>query len=1033
MAERVNKLIFEAEVRAGSGDLSATVTKVDQLSAAVGQAKKGTLELVEAEKKLEQASNQAGVAVTTETKKVSEFTAGVNGAKKAVDGIAQANGLKDSFKVTNLDQFNVKLKEFQKNVIALAVSGDKLHQIPVEIEKMVQAIEGLNDEDAAFALEEMGKEATRLQKLLDNPTRRLRELKRLINTTDDPELLKQLQLEAGKLNDELGDTNELVRALSSDTFIADTAVETVETAVGAFSALQGVIALTSDGNEELARAAARAQGALALLQGTQQVLNQFKKEDNVITRLQIVGQRAYAAVVGQSTGAMKGFRLALAATGIGLLIVGIAALVANFDKLKSVLGLGVNPETEKYIKNSERALEVTRRQSEALDDNLKIYRAVADGIKLANKDITQGELERLESEKDFIAQEQELRAKELSELETNVKLQKQKFDELAQARAKSIALEAAARSNPISAIGAAFSSSVGASQEEVEEQRKLLDERIARQRELQAATVTGNNTLVELEKQKNDLIREQNKKAGDDRLKVLGEEERFALAMAGIQKKSTEDLLNIQLDFAKKRLAIQQTIPGFDKTAIQQTKNGITELTEQLGQLVDGSIRDLSDKYNALRNKIVEGLKLGTPEFDAAVKELQIAKQELDAANAVLDPEPIEQFAEGSLKAMRKQVDELSSFLEGLAEGSNAFAAVSAALEEARKALKELEDRIGEDAEQRQRDQNEAIRSEQERHEIAMRQINGNSQEAILEAQRRYAVQRLNEIKANNEATEAEILAAENAILEIDAEIANQRKENRKKEFLAAVENTQLIVNAAAQAAATFINIEKAKNDQLIQLQEERVKQAEAIADRGNVALLEAEQRRLDDLNRKRERFVRQQQRLAQIELVANSMIAIAKAAAQGGAAAPFTIAATLIALAAGLAQARASASAQSFRKGGVSKGGFTGYGPPDGQSMAQGPRPYVYHNQEHITPHEVLKIGNNKDWLERIRLNKIDIGKMMTENKSSSPIIINDYTELIDAVKNIPGAVVNFDKNGMIEAYYQSEKKRKRIKSKTG
>ena len=42
-------------------------------------------------------------------------------------------------------------------------------------------------------------------------------------------------------------------------------------------------------------------------------------------------------VIGTSTGAMKAFRIALAATGIGLIVIGLGLLIANFDKVKKVV------------------------------------------------------------------------------------------------------------------------------------------------------------------------------------------------------------------------------------------------------------------------------------------------------------------------------------------------------------------------------------------------------------------------------------------------------------------------------------------------------------------------------------------------------------------------------------------------------------------------------------------------------------------------------------------------------------------------
>jgi hypothetical protein len=50
-----------------------------------------------------------------------------------------------------------------------------------------------------------------------------------------------------------------------------------------------------------------------------------------------MGQAFYTTVVGTSTGAMKLFRIALASTGIGAIVVGIGLLIANFDKVKKVV------------------------------------------------------------------------------------------------------------------------------------------------------------------------------------------------------------------------------------------------------------------------------------------------------------------------------------------------------------------------------------------------------------------------------------------------------------------------------------------------------------------------------------------------------------------------------------------------------------------------------------------------------------------------------------------------------------------------
>jgi membrane protein involved in colicin uptake len=60
-----------------------------------------------------------------------------------------------------------------------------------------------------------------------------------------------------------------------------------------------------------------------------EALGLFSKESKLATAL----QSAYSFVVGTSTGAMKLFKLALAGTGIGLIILALVSLVLNFGKI----------------------------------------------------------------------------------------------------------------------------------------------------------------------------------------------------------------------------------------------------------------------------------------------------------------------------------------------------------------------------------------------------------------------------------------------------------------------------------------------------------------------------------------------------------------------------------------------------------------------------------------------------------------------------------------------------------------------------
>ncbi len=990
MAEKTSKIILETEYRT-TGDVSGSVSKLDQLGKEAVAAQSDIIKLVEAEKKLEQAANVAGTAVQTESKKVSEFSKTVKGAGDAMNNIGQANKLKDAFKVTGLDQFNVKLKEFQKNVIAAGLSGKSLDS---EVDKLVDSLGNLSKEDADQALKALGDEAKRLEKLIATPTSRLRELKRLMSTSDDPELLKQLQIEAAKLQDELQDTNDLVRALASDSFATDTLVQGVETATGVFAAFQGVVGLSSDNQEAFAEASAKAQSALALLQGVQTVINNLKKEDNIITRGQIIAQRAYAVVVGQSTGAMKGFRIALAATGIGLLVIGIAALVQNWDRLRDAI-TGTNAQSRLNNEITKTAIENYAKEAGSIE--------VAKS-RLQDSNTTQAERVRIveELQQQYPSYLGNLNAETASYEEIEAALNKVNAALLVKAK-----------------IDAAQDLLTDKIKEKLRITQLDLAEGLSFADQIEAGIVSTFKGVG----------------AGIDNASQSVKEN------IGSIDGDIERLLNTIVGFNQELT----TLGGDPNQGESKAAKNVQKSVKEVEKVLDGSVEALQVKVQLFRDRLLKGTVIGTSEFNAALDLYKKAVSDYNAANELIDPKPIENIVAGSLNALRKQVTDLRAILDSIPAYSAEAQAAADAVAEAEKALSDAEKSLSRDKIAEVKSNLLEILSEEERHQLKMADIDEKGEKERLEIMLFYAQKRLAVLEKDKTTSEETLLNAQNVVKELQAEISKAGDDtDAPTKFQKFTEdyadNIQLLVNTTINALQTFVGIAKAANDQLISLQEKRVDEALKIADRGNVALLVLEQERLDELNRKRAVFVKRQQQLAAIQLVSESLIAIAKAAAQGGAAAPFTIAATLIALAAGLAQARATAQAASFKKGGVydSRGGFTGYGPTSGQSLKLGAKDYDYHYQEHIMPAPVTMLGKNKDWLERIRVNKIDIGKMMAEKNA----VINlnaqsSNTEIVEVLrdlnKRIVGTKIYFDPNGVITTVEQSARQKRKIKSRIG
>jgi hypothetical protein len=190
-------------------------------------------------------------------------------------------------------------------------------------------------DDQAKAFEQVNKKATPL-------TRVLRGLKNELNQLEEEgkagtAQFRQLTLEAARLEDQIGDTRARVANLSKDTFKFDAAVQATQGLAAGFEIAQGAAALFGSESEELNEVIAKTTAVMAIANGVQQVAQLLLDESALKTLIVTRAQAAYSVVVGTSTGALKAFRIALAATGVGLLVVAIGALIANFDKLKAAI------------------------------------------------------------------------------------------------------------------------------------------------------------------------------------------------------------------------------------------------------------------------------------------------------------------------------------------------------------------------------------------------------------------------------------------------------------------------------------------------------------------------------------------------------------------------------------------------------------------------------------------------------------------------------------------------------------------------
>ena len=163
---------------------------------------------------------------------------------------------------------------------------------------------------------------------------------------------------AGQLKDAIGDAKSLTDAFNPDAKFSALSGSLSGVASG-FSAVEGSLALAGVQSENLQETMVRLQAAMALSQGLQglgESIDSFKQMGAV------------------AKNALAGIRTGIAATGIGLLLVALGAIVAYWDDIKEAVG-GVSSEQETLNQQSQTNLDIEQQKLDTIgsqDNVLKL-------------------------------------------------------------------------------------------------------------------------------------------------------------------------------------------------------------------------------------------------------------------------------------------------------------------------------------------------------------------------------------------------------------------------------------------------------------------------------------------------------------------------------------------------------------------------------------------------------------------------------------------------------------------------------------
>ena len=268
-------------------------------------------------------ASENDIIVNLKVEGVDGFKASLKGATQATDTLdASIKRMEDTLKTVpeNSKDFKRLSTELEALKTVANASGDAFENNRTALAAYKKEISGLATVMATLKSE--GKQGTQVFK-------------------DIQAQFEATKKKAGELKDKIGDINNEISALGSDTRGIDLTLRGVQSLTAGYQILEGATGLLGNSNEDLQKQLVKLNQVMAVTSGIQQIAAEATREDSIFKLAAAKATGVYNLAVGSSTGVLKGFRLALAATGIGLILIAIAALVMNWDKFTDAIGLSV--------------------------------------------------------------------------------------------------------------------------------------------------------------------------------------------------------------------------------------------------------------------------------------------------------------------------------------------------------------------------------------------------------------------------------------------------------------------------------------------------------------------------------------------------------------------------------------------------------------------------------------------------------------------------------------------------------------------
>jgi hypothetical protein len=301
----------------------------DKMAQAVVQ---GADKIQKANKDTVTAVNSTNAAMKRNQQEVTEVAMAIAKVGGSGDKLTALFKKLEAVKLTGVaaDISNIE-KEFVDLISTIKLTDGQMETLVNNIEEIAQTVATLQGDEFT----QMANNAEKVTKEFTSAKAELKALKNQILSGSLGEAeLKEATARAAELTDQIGDANEKIKNLASDTRGIDTLIEGTRLVTAGFAIAEGAAALFGDENKEVQEALVKLNAIMVIQNSLQEAHALLLQNSSISMKLASIQQGVYATVVGGSTGALKLFRIALALTGVGLLVIALGALIANFDKVK---------------------------------------------------------------------------------------------------------------------------------------------------------------------------------------------------------------------------------------------------------------------------------------------------------------------------------------------------------------------------------------------------------------------------------------------------------------------------------------------------------------------------------------------------------------------------------------------------------------------------------------------------------------------------------------------------------------------------